>query len=205
MAHELIEFDEESHIYRVNGKEYPSVTQILKSVGLTQDYSMVNPEVLEWKRIFGTELHKAIELDIYDDLDSYDPILKPYLDGWWQLRDVLKLEPIAAELPVYSGKFGYCGKLDLFSKYQGNKLGLFDYKSSVQIELISVGAQQSGYEIGYREWDDIKDSIKIDRFAIKFNKKGECKLVPLADPMDKNTFLYSVSLHNRKALRKYVA
>ena len=203
MAHEEIVFDEGKHEYRVNGRVYPGVTSILKSVGLSTDFSMVDPEVLEWKRNFGTELHRAIELDIYGNLGNYDPRLKPFLDGWWELRDTMNFEPIASELPIYSSKFGYCGKLDFFTKYQGNKVGIFDYKTSVQIELICVGAQQSGYEIALREWDDIKDSVEINRFAIKFDKKGKCKLIPLIDPADKNTFLWAVSIENRKLLKKY--
>jgi hypothetical protein len=40
-------FDAERHLYLVQGKPVPSVTQVLHSAGLSADYSMVAPEVLE--------------------------------------------------------------------------------------------------------------------------------------------------------------
>jgi hypothetical protein len=204
MSREIIEFDELNHIYRVNGFQYPSVTQILKSVGLGQDYSMVKPEVLEWKRDLGQQVHRAIELDILNDLEDYDPVIEPYLGAWHRLRDDLQIEPIYPELAVFSGKYRYCGKMDLFSKYRGNKLAIFDYKNSASVEIITVGAQLSGYEIGLREWDKIDDSVKIDRFAIKFLPEGKLRLIALEDPMDKNTFLWAASLYYRKEAMKYV-
>jgi hypothetical protein len=204
MPKERIEFDPIKHEYRVNGIVYPSVTQVLKSVGLGVDYSKVNPSVLEWKRTLGEQLHKAIELDILDDLGGCDPIVKPYLDGWRELRDTLKIKPFAAEEPLFSARYGYCGKPDLLAEYNGNQIGIFDYKSSCQIEIVTVGAQLSGYEVAYREWDNLPDTVKINRFAIKFDKSGRCRLIPLVDPMDKNIFLYAIALCNRKKVCKYV-
>jgi hypothetical protein len=204
MSRETIEFDELNHIYRVNGRQYPSVTQILKGVGLGQDYSMVNPEVLNWKRNLGNQVHRAIELDILNDLADYDPIIEPYLNAWKDLCFNMKLHPIAPEQAVFSAKYRYCGKFDLLAEYDGGKLGLFDYKNSAMVELVTVGAQLAGYEIAYREWDNVNESQKIERFAIKFYPDGKMRLLHLDSLTDKNTFLWAVSLYHRKEAMKYV-
>jgi hypothetical protein len=94
--------------------------------------------------------------------------------------------------------------MDLFAKYRGDKLAIFDYKNSAMVEKITVGAQISGYEIGLREWDSIGEQVKIDRFAIKFLPDGKLRLIALEDPQDRNTFLWSVSLYHRKEVMKYV-
>ena len=46
-------FEPERHLYLVQGRPVPSVTQVLHSAGLAADYSMVPPDVLERKRIIG--------------------------------------------------------------------------------------------------------------------------------------------------------
>jgi hypothetical protein len=50
-------FDANRHLYLVQGRPVPSVTQVLHSAGLGADYSMVPPEVLERKRIIGQFVH----------------------------------------------------------------------------------------------------------------------------------------------------
>jgi len=204
MSREVIEFREDMHQYFVNGKEYPSVTKILKNVGLGQDYSKIDPEILEWKANIGTQIHRAIELDILDDLGEYDSKIEPYLKAWRRLRHDMKIEPLAPELSVFSAKYRYCGKPDLPAIYDGGKLAIFDYKNSCRVELVSVGAQLAGYEIAFREWDKVPDLDRIDRFAIKFGPDGGYRLIQFKDSVDKNTFLWAVSLYYRKEMIKYV-
>ncbi len=54
-------FDAERHLYLIQGRPVPSVTQVLHSAGLSADYSMVEPAVLERKRIIGEYVHKATQ------------------------------------------------------------------------------------------------------------------------------------------------
>jgi len=62
-------FDEVKHLYRnERGIIVPSVTQIFTILGMS-DFSMISPEVLEWKRQYGTAVHRAIELLVNNDLD----------------------------------------------------------------------------------------------------------------------------------------
>ena len=52
-----LEFDEETHIYTLNGKELPSVTKLLD----TGEYNNVKEYILEQARQRGHEIHKEIE------------------------------------------------------------------------------------------------------------------------------------------------
>ena len=53
-------FDPERHLYLVDGRPVPSVTQVLHSARLAADYSMVPPDVLERKRIIG-QLRRVVK------------------------------------------------------------------------------------------------------------------------------------------------
>jgi len=77
-------FDAERHLYLIQGKPVPSVTQVLHSAGLSADYSMVAPEVLERKRIIGEYVHKATQYldEGCLDLETVDPEIQGYLTGY---------------------------------------------------------------------------------------------------------------------------
>jgi hypothetical protein len=198
MSHEAIEFDPVSHIYKVNGRAYPSVTTILKSVGLTADFSMVKPDVLEYKRRLGEEVHRVIELDLQDDLAEYDPVLEPYISAWRKFRDDLKIELIETETPIFSAKYGYAGKLDLLARFNGNEEGLFDFKTSVSVDIKSVGPQLKAYDNGYREWRGLIDKKPYKCFAVQLMDDGKYKLYSCTNSNDLNVFLYALQINNWK-------
>lgn len=82
-------FDEGKHIYRdETGIRILSTTQVFTVLGLS-DFSQVPPDILEWKRIYGTALHRAAELLLQGhlDWDSVDDVLIPAvtgIDNWLQ-------------------------------------------------------------------------------------------------------------------------
>lgn len=64
-----VTFDEELHIYYTGGgKPLTGVTSLMKKHGLSPDYSMVPPEVLERAAERGTAVHRALQS--YDDGES---------------------------------------------------------------------------------------------------------------------------------------
>jgi len=76
-------FQEEGHIYRLDGVEIPSVTQILKIAGLS-NFDNVNLDLLERSIRFGIAVHKVIELKCKGTLDesSVGEALIPYAKQW---------------------------------------------------------------------------------------------------------------------------
>jgi hypothetical protein len=200
MAHEAIQFDEEKHIYTVNDQIYPGVTSIIQNVGLTPDFSKIDPAALEYKRILGTEVHKAIELDLLDNLDGYDPVIEPYINAWRQFREDMKIVLIETETPFFSAQYRYCGKLDLLAEFNGNKIGLFDFKTTSVISMMSVGPQLAGYDNGFREWKGIKGK-PYQRFAVQLKDNGQYRLYRCDNPNDLNIFLYATQLYHWKNLK----
>lgn len=198
MANEQIVFDEASHTYRVNGRIYPGVTSIIQSVGLTPDFSKIPPEVLDYKRMLGTEVHKIIDLDLLDNLGEYDPVLEPYVNAWRQFREDMKIRLIETETPFFSAKYGYCGKLDLLAEFNGKETGLFDFKTTSVISMMSVGPQLAAYDAGYREWKGMTKSKPYKRFAVQLKGNGKYKLYPCENPNDLNVFLYAVQIYHFK-------
>ena len=80
-------FEEQGHVYKFEGKRVMSLTQILDAAGLV-DYSMVQPAVLEAKRILGSKVHEYCLWNDQGELDMDD--LKPWpkywnrVEGWRQ-------------------------------------------------------------------------------------------------------------------------
>jgi hypothetical protein len=89
-------FDAEQHLYLVQGRPVPSVTQVLQATGLGADYSMVPPEVLERKRVIDQFVHEATQyLDEGSlDLASVDPELQPYICAYQRF---LRATPVLAK------------------------------------------------------------------------------------------------------------
>lgn len=74
-----VTFDEELHIYYTgDGKPLTGVTSLMKKHGLSPDYSMVPPDVLERAAERGTAVHRALQA--YDDGDTAvsDATVKAY-------------------------------------------------------------------------------------------------------------------------------
>jgi hypothetical protein len=62
-------FDEKRHIYRDEaGTRVVSSTQVFDLLGCT-DFNRVNPDVLEFKRVYGTAVHAATEFLVKGELD----------------------------------------------------------------------------------------------------------------------------------------
>jgi len=68
-----IDFDEISHTYTVDGKDKPSVTQILKAVGLFPDF-WGNDEDLAWYMRRGSMVHKGVEHILEWMIDSEESV-----------------------------------------------------------------------------------------------------------------------------------
>lgn len=110
-----LEFDKESHIYKVNGKELPSVTTILKKQGLTPDYTFTDP----WYAQRGTYIHRACELWDQDNLDEdgLDNEIKPFLEGYKSFRGDYAAIITGHEVMLWHPVYQYAGTIDIIIQY----------------------------------------------------------------------------------------
>jgi hypothetical protein len=114
MTSPTIHFDEENHIYIVNGEVKRSVTQILKDAGII-NYDGVS----EYYRDRGTAIHKGCELlaQGWLDWDTVHPDYEPYLRRFEKMIE--GFEYVDSEVPVYHSGMDYCGTYDLSLKRGG--------------------------------------------------------------------------------------
>lgn len=143
-----VKFDSALHEYRIDGKVVPSVTQVIKPL---YDFSRAPKDIMERAQAFGTAVHLACDLYDADDLfiDTLDPAIKPYLDGWIKFRTELDINDAKSEILVYSEKYRYAGRVDNIFR-RGNMWVLVDKKTCTS-EYKQTRAQLAGYKIAAAE------------------------------------------------------
>lgn len=158
----MLEFNEENHIYLQDGIILKSVTQILKEL-FPLKYDGIPKEILENKSIYGTELHKFIEI-----IEKKKPkrplayIKKYYNPNIYQiesLKDYLEIKrkynieiTDSEKMVVY--KDIYCGTLDLKGTV-GNKKAIIDIKTTYDLDELYVSWQNSLYEMASEPVDEL--------------------------------------------------
>ena len=92
-------YDDTRHLYRnEKGTVVPSTTGVFDILGCN-DFSMVKPELLEWKRVYGGAVHKGVELLAFNklDWDTVDDVIIPAITGVESWLRAVKYEPLAGE------------------------------------------------------------------------------------------------------------
>lgn len=123
-------FRPEPHTYQVGLTQMPSVTQILKAVGVSVDFERLVERgqllaaVLNEKRAVGQGVHLATHY--YDlgalDRSALDPRIEPYLQAWVDFREATGFVPTLLETPVHHPGLLIAGTLDragTFTKFEG--------------------------------------------------------------------------------------
>lgn len=185
-----VEFDEPTHTYRLDGRIAPSVTQVLDGVlgdGWNHD---------EIAAQFGTNVHKAIALDLRGKLDwaSVDVALIPYLEAADKFMRDMELVVIASEQIVCHRGPRYCGTLDLAGYVRKDKrVSVFDFKSGGLTAY--VGAQLSAYAVGF-------GVPQADRYAVLLQGDGRYQIKQQTDPADWPLFQSCLNVYNFKQRSK---
>lgn len=180
----MIRFDADTHTYWLGQRRVPSVTQILQPVS---DFSMVKPEVLEYKRQLGTAVHLATELYDKDDLDfgSLDTTVEAYLAGWILFRQETGFEVEKIEQRVFHPSLFYAGTLDRTGILFGDS-AVLDVKTSASL-MPAVGMQLAAYQEALAAGPEKTKPKK--RFAVQLKPDGKYSLKEYDDPADWATFL----------------
>ena len=152
---DVVDYDDSTHSYFVNGVRVPSITQLI-SCYFGDIYGDIPEDVLSKAAEHGTNVHKEIQ-DIlegnsiemnYIETSNFINVLAPRLF----------LEPINCEkiVVIYDGKIPIAaGRYDLFAcATEWHKKTLIDFKTTsvihrqrviFQLNLYKLGAYQSGY------------------------------------------------------------
>lgn len=122
-----IVLDAETHAYKVNGIEFPSVTQVLDRAGLSANWGDADDLAR------GVFVHEACHFDDEKDYDlrTAPRALKGYVRAWrkWKRDTGFKIRMI--EQRVWSATYSYCGTLDREGELPGKLLPcIVDLKSN---------------------------------------------------------------------------
>ena len=138
-----LKFDDEHHIYRLDGNEIPSVSAIMEPLSGAK-YSGISAKTLEKAANKGTSVHNSIENFIKFGIEDVKPEHKGYFTGfreWWE-KNVPEL--VGSECRVYHKILLYGGTVDLLA-YIDKKLTLVDFKSTYQLSDMTCGVQLEAY------------------------------------------------------------
>jgi hypothetical protein len=135
----MLTFDADVHQYKWDGKVVPSVSEILRKVGLSKDYVGID----DFYKNRGAVLHKCVELYLKGVLDeeTIDPVVKPYFDGFLAYWSKHKHKPVKIEEPLYSEDWKFAGTPDLVCENI-----IIDWKTSKSHDRVAE-LQGEGYKI----------------------------------------------------------
>jgi len=117
-----LDFDEESHVYSVDGVKLPNVTSIIKGVfGSRSWWTDRSAEK-------GRALHLACHYEILGRLDSstLDPAIQGRFSAFLDFREKTSYEYVGTEERYYSPKYWFAGTVDIETQ-----TGIMDIKSSL--------------------------------------------------------------------------
>lgn len=170
----VIDFNEEKHIYTVDGKVVPSVTDICSPI-TANHYGSINSAVLEMASRRGTAVHEATELidlgSMPDDDPEIDGYVNAYLDflldyqpKWEYIEWVGHYEDFAME---------YCGTVDRAGRV-GDEFWVLDIKttaSPTKENYIATCCQTMAYAMM------LEAERSCDRYILYLKKDGTYRLV----------------------------
>lgn len=167
-------FDEPNHRYRnIKGVIVPSPTKAFDMLGLS-DFSKVNQEDLEWKRNYGSQVHKAVEYLVTDDLDwdfLDDEIIAPVTGIETRLRE-LEFVPDAVEERRVATVFGmeYGMTLDLrgtITHQAKRRKAVIDLKTGTKY------SKTWDWQIGAYVWPQEKVPLGWIGLALQIDRTGD--------------------------------
>ena len=196
VAKNVLEFDEPSHVYSVDGKPVPSVTTVIKGLSTDTDYSSVPEHVLKRAGEIGTEVHKCVEhwaVTGGDVLWSDDKSANAYLTPFYEFALLGALEVEHAEVRLYHPEYWFAGTIDIIGKLWG-KPCIIDVKTTNKIDRKYVELQLAAYEILVGFWGEKVD--RISRYALHLEKSNRYTLLEFNDPFAEGDFIRALENYN---------
>ncbi|GIU74786.1 MAG: hypothetical protein KatS3mg004_1873 [Bryobacteraceae bacterium] len=201
-----IQFDAAAHSYTIDGRQVPSVTQVLEAVGLI-NYSHIPWGTRQMALDRGRAVHEAIALDLEGDLDdeSADEAgILGYVEAARSARAALGiLVPIAHEERVYHRQLDYAGTLDL--RVDGL---ILDWKTNqaeywVRFQLAAYAAALSSMCLrsGQTHWS----AGIVRRICVELHEDGTYRLmeIPAVDWKDDfQTFVAALRVWRERTHRR---
>jgi hypothetical protein len=193
-------FDEERHVYLLDGAVLPSVTTIISPL---VDLSAIDPDILERARMFGTAVHMTAELHDKGilDMSTVDAPLMPYLEAWQRFMRECGWQNEEIEGRVVHPVYRYAGTFDrvgTINKRGRRVRGILDIKTGSEVGD-SVGVQLAAYQNAYNYQHPTAKTIT--RWSVRLTEDRKYKLDEWTEPDDWFTFLSLLQIRNWKERR----
>jgi hypothetical protein len=162
----------DDHVYTLDGRNIPSVTQVMGSVLGSHQYAT------QYHLDRGSANHACYALLAQGVIDEYDidPDCQPWIDGWRRWAELHQPEIVEVEQSVASRLFWYAGTFDLLARIDG-KLTMIDFKNSA---LPKDAIQLAAYAQAWEEEHKRKGAIK-QLMSVQIAGDGKYKIGVLVD------------------------
>lgn len=195
MDRPIIEFEASSHIYKLRGREIPSVSEIIKEAGLGLP-GYIPRKNLEKASKRGTTLHKALELFDLGRLGNRSAY-EPYITAWEAFKREKNVVILESEYIVHTET--YAGTLDRLVLLD-DQLAIIDIKTG----SVSLGhpIQTAAYSMALRTLAAFEDE-EILRFCLYFDEDEYCLIEHEDDARDEMVFHSALDIwHYKKEMAK---
>lgn len=186
-----VEFDDATHTYRVAGVVWPSVTQVLRTVGLIRaDW------YTDWARERGTAVHHWLQMVdlLLCSVDDVPERWRPYVRQWVAFRDREVSEIHVNEEPLANHELRYCGTPDRVVTYRRFPT-IFDFKTGFQDDWHAD--QTAGYALLFPDpWRFRRGALYLD------GSEKPARLVMHEERSDLDAFKAAVTTCHRILRRK---
>src|SRR3990167_5360031 len=177
----VFRFIEDTHTYYLGDRVLPSVTEIISPL---QNYTDINPHVLEHARQKGDAIHTAVKLHNEDDLDisTLDPAIIPRYEAWLKSVDDKKPVILGFEQPMFSHIYSYAGTPDLWMAMDDD-IWLPDIKPNSLLKWYPI--QLSGYQQILKEQFNLPQTR---RATLQLKDDGKYRFTPYQRAEDARDF-----------------
>lgn len=110
----VLEFDEPTHVYTLDGDVVPGVTTVLAEAGILGPYDGIPARYMD----HGRRIHHAICWDQKSgiDLDQVEPDVRVYVERFRRFAELVDLKSELVEKSLACPTYRYAGTLDLVGK-----------------------------------------------------------------------------------------
>lgn len=184
-----LRFDADEHRYWLDGRELPSVTTVLKSVGIIDPSKYAGGDAA----LRGTYVHEALSM-VDLDTAALDERLRGFVAAWRLFIHQNNVEVLSTEKRVYSRFHGYAGTRDCLVVFHG----------TCWVLDIKTGGRERWHGLqtmAYYKCEDSPYKGFYKRAAIYLNPDGTYRLDVHDNPDDWDAFLSALNIHKWKGKR----
>ena len=175
----VTDFNEEEHIYKVEGIEVPSVTTILQEAGFRKNMAFFTQAGSNR----GTYIHKLTE-QLDEGCMDWGQVGEylPYIDAYIQFKEDYGLEILLREGKMFNRAMWYAGTVDIIGHVKGDEIpAVIDIKTgqpdkATDLQLILYG--------GMVKWQTPAEELPLRTACLYLKKTGKYKYVPTIDRDD---------------------